>query len=148
MSDYERKQGILINYIQSLVGSSWKVKAEYSTNDNDKSVIVVQEQAGQKVVFYDNIEPMFNYYMIDIFGLSIETCKGIAITLGRLIGNDIYIDNVYTDEDGNTYNEKWQLMFMQQTNPQAIEYMDIRRVSYNMTMRMVVNKVVSTLVEE
>lgn len=148
MNDYERKQAILINYIQSLVGSDWLVKAEYSTNDNDKLVIVVQEQAGQKIVFYDDIEPMFNYYLINIFGTSIQINKSISLELGRLIGKDIYVDNVYTDDEGNTYNEKWQLMFMQQSNPQAIAYSDIRRVSYSMTMKMVVNKVASSLVVE
>ena len=74
--DIERKQLILINYIQELVNNytteKWKIKAEYSTNDNDKRVIIIQEQTGQEEVFYGDITPMFNYYMFDIYGLSIQ----------------------------------------------------------------------------
>ena len=76
--DIERKQLILIDYIQELVNNytteKWKIKAEYSTNDNDKRVITIQEQTGEKTVFYGNITPMFNYYMFDIYGLSIQEC--------------------------------------------------------------------------
>ena len=71
--DVERKQLILIDYLQELVNNyateNWKVKAEYSTNDNDKRVITVQEQDGNKAVFYGDCTPLFNYYMIDIYGL-------------------------------------------------------------------------------
>ena len=45
IEDIERKQLILIDYIQELVDNftskDWKVKAEYSTNDNDKRVIIL-----------------------------------------------------------------------------------------------------------
>ena len=138
--DIERKQIILINYIQELVNNyateNWKVKAEYSTNDNDKRVITIQEQTGQKEVFYGDIMPMFNYYMFDIYGLSIQECKNISLMLGNLIGH-----NIVREVTNNGKKEKWQLMFIQWANPQPIEYLDIRRVGYNATYKCVVNKI-------
>lgn len=138
--DVERKQIILINYIQELVNNytteKWKIKAEYSTNDNGKRVITIQEQTGQKEVFYGDIMPMFNYYMVDIYGLSIQECKNISLMLGNLIGKNIVIEVT-----NNGKREKWQLMFIQWSNPQAIEYLDIRRVGYNATYKCVVNKI-------
>lgn len=139
--DIERKQLILINYIQELVNNytteQWKIKAEYSTNDNDKRVITIQEQTGQKKVFYGDIMPMFNYYMFDTYGLSIQECKNISLMLGNLIGHNIVRE--VTNDDGK--KEKWQLMFIQWANPQPIEYLDIRRVGYNATYKCVVNKI-------
>lgn len=139
--DIERKQLILIDYIQELVNNytteKWKIKAEYLTNDNDKRVITIQEQTGQKEVFYDDITPMFNYYMFDIYGLSIQECKNISLMLGNLIGHNIVRE--VTNDDGK--KEKWQLMFIQWANPQPIEYLDIRRVGYNATYKCVVNKI-------
>ena len=121
--DIERKQIILINYIQELVNNytteKWKIKAEYSTNDNDKRVITIQEQTGQKEVFYGDITPMFNYYMFDIYGLSIQECKNISLMLGNLIGH-----NIVREVINNGKKEKWQLMFIQWSNPQAIEYLE------------------------
>ena len=138
--DVERKQIILINYIQELVNNytteKWKIKAEYSTNDNDKRVITIQEQTGQKEVFYGDIMPMFNYYMFDIYGLSIQECKNISLMLGNLIGKNIVIEVT-----NNGKREKWQLMFIQWSNPQPIEYLDIRRVGYNATYKCVINKI-------
>ena len=138
--DVERKQIILINYIQELVNNytteKWNIKAEYSTNDNDKRVITIQEQTGQKEVFYGDIMPMFNYYMFDIYGLSIQECKNISLMLGNLIGKNIVIEVT-----NNGKREKWQLMFIQWANPQPIEYLDIRRMGYNATYKCVVNKI-------
>ena len=138
--DIERKQLILINYIQELVNNytteKWKIKAEYSTNDNDKRVITIQEQTGQKEVFYGDIMPMFNYYMFDIYGLSIQECKNISLMLGNLIGH-----NIVREVTNNGKREKWQLMFIQWANPQPIEYLDIRRVGYNATYKCVINKI-------
>lgn len=143
--DVERKQLILIDYLQELVNNyateNWKVKAEYSTNDNDKRVITVQEQDGNKVVFYGDCTPLFNYYMIDIYGLSIQENKNLSLMIGSLIGKNIIRDVKNKDDDGNIVNEKWQLMFMQWVNPQTIEYLDIKRVGYNSTLKCVVNKV-------
>ena len=138
--DIERKQIILIDYIQELVNNytteKWKIKAEYSTNDNDKRVITIQEQTGEKTVFYGDITPMFNYYMFDIYGLSIQECKNISLMLGYLIGK-----NVIREVNNNGKLEKWQIMFIQWANPQPIEYLDIRRVGYNATYKCVVNKI-------
>jgi hypothetical protein len=138
--DIERKQLILIDYIQELVNNytteKWKIKAEYSTNDNDKRVITIQEQTGEKTVFYGDIKPMFNYYMFDIYGLSIQECKNISLMLGYLIGK-----NVIREVNNNGKLEKWQIMFIQWANPQPIEYLDIRRVGYNATYKCVVNKI-------
>ena len=142
------KQLILIKYIKQYIKSigytDWLVKAEYNTNDNDKKVVVIQEQTGEKVVFYGDIEPMFNYYRIDIYGLSIEECKALSVAIGNLISKSVLIENI--KQDGNkTYNELWQILFKQYTNPQAIEYLDIKRVGYNMTVKLIVNKVASEL---
>ena len=149
--DIERKQLVFINYIQELVNNytseKWRVKAEYSTNDNDKRVITIQEQTGEKIVFYGDITPLYNYYMLDIYGLSIQECKNISLMFGNLIGKSIYIDKEYTDKN-NTYREKWQIIFEQYVNPQAIEYMDIRRVGYNATMKCIVNKVYQEKINE
>lgn len=138
--DIERKQLILIDYIQELVNNytteKWRIKAEYSTNDNDKRVITIQEQTGQKEVFYGDIMPIFNYYMFDIYGLSIQECKNISLMLGYLIGK-----NVIREVNNNGKLEKWQIMFIQWANPQPIEYLDIRRVGYNATYKCVVNKI-------
>lgn len=136
MNELEKKQIILINYIQSLVGNNWKVKAEYSTNDDDLKVITIQEQAGTKVVFIDG-RKLYNYYMIDIYGNSIKEEKNLSIMLGDLIGNDIIVET--TNE--NNKKEKWQLLFKQFSNFQAIEYLDIRRVGYNATLQCIINKI-------
>lgn len=129
------KNLVLIKFIQSLY-PKFKVKAEYSTNNNDEEVIVVQEQTGQKVVFFDDIDPLFNYYEIVIYGKSIKEMKTISTELGDLIGSN----NIITYQNG-LINEKWQIIFKQYSNPQAIEYMDIRRVGYSMVFQCIVNRV-------
>lgn len=130
--DIKNKNVVLINYLQSLY-NDFKFKAEYSTNDNDTDVIVVQEQMGEKVVFYGDVTPLFNYYSIQIFGTSIAKCKEMSVDLGNLIGKSVLFDY---------QNQKWQLIFMQFSNPQAIEYYDIRRVGYAMTLKCIVNRVI------
>lgn len=129
--DITKKNLVLISYLQSLF-DDYIVKAEYSTNDNDKKVITVQEQPGQKVVFFGDISPLFNYYQINIYGMSIRENKNMATQLGELIGQMRIID--YD-------NEKWQIIFKQYSNPQAIEYIDIRRVGYSMIFQCIVNKI-------
>jgi hypothetical protein len=111
--------------------SNYIVRAEYSTNDNDKEVIVVQETSGQKVVFYD-APPLYNYYNVDIFGTSIQSAKEVSVIIGNLIGNNIYFD---------WNGQKWQIMIKQFSNPRTIEYSDIRRVSYTMTLQCIVNRI-------
>lgn len=127
----KQKNIILINYLQSKI-NGFKFKAEYSTNDNDTEVIVVQEQMGEKVVFYGDTTPLFNYYSIQIFGESIAKCKEISVEIGNLIGKSVYFKKG---------KETWQLIFMQFSNPQAIEYYDIRRVGYTATLKCIVNLV-------
>lgn len=125
------KNLVLISYLQNLF-KDYQVKAEFSTNDNDKRVIVVQEQPGTREVFYGDITPLFNYYQINIYGLSIRENKNVATNIGELIGKHITL----------TYNnKKWQIIFSQYSNPQAIEYMDIRRVEYSSILRCVVNQI-------
>lgn len=136
----EKKQLILIKYLQSIVSGyttdKWKIKAEYSTNDNDSRVIVVQEQSGQKTVFYGDILPMENYYMIDIYGLTIKECKELSLLIGNLIGKS---ERIEVENNGKL--ERWQIIFTQYVNPQAIEYMDIRRVGYNSTLQCIISKI-------
>lgn len=129
--DVTEKNLVLISYLQSQF-TGYQVKAEFSTNDSDKKVIVVQEQPGEKIVFYGDITPLFNYYQVNIYGLSIRENKNIATQIGELIGKHVQV----------TYGEHtWQIIFMQYSNPQAIEYMDIRRVGYSATLKCIVNQI-------
>lgn len=130
-NDIKNKNVILINYLQSII-NNFKFKAEYSTNDNDIDVIVVQEQMGVKTVFYGEVPPLFNYYSIQIFGTSIANCKNVSVEIGNLIGKSVLFKKG---------NETWQIIFMQFSNPQAIEYYDIRRVGYTATLKCIVNLV-------
>lgn len=128
------KQLVVIQYFQNLLNSysQWKIKAEYSTSDNDSRVIVIQEQAGTRQVFFGDVEPLYSYYMINIYGLSIRESKELSVLISNLIGkNEILEFN----------GEKWQIMFSQYSNPQAIEYLDIKRVGYSATMKCIVNKI-------
>ena len=132
--DIKHKNLVLIDFIKSII-SGYKVKAEYSTNDSDTQVIVVQEESGQKVIFYDN-PPLYNYYNIDIFGDNIQNAKDVSVDIGNLIGNNIYFDWKYKGEI-----QKWQILIKQFANPRTIAYEDIRRVSYTMTMQCIVNRI-------
>lgn len=128
--DIKNKNLVLIDCLRDLI-SNYIVRAEYSTNDNDKEVIVVQETSGQKVVFYD-APPLYNYYNVDIFGTSIQSAKEVSVIISNLIGNNIYFD---------WKGQKWQIMIKQFSNPRTIEYSDIRRVSYTMTLQCIVNRI-------
>lgn len=133
LQDIELKQAVLINYLKGVLNdNSFKIKAEYSTNDEDKKVIIVQEQAGEKVVFFGDISPLYNYYEIIIFGSSIREEKNISTLFGELIGT-----NAIVDYKGDT----WQIMIKQLSNPQTIEYQDIRRVGYSMIFQTIINKI-------
>ena len=129
--DVTLKNLVLISYLQDIF-KDYKVKAEFSTNDEDKRVIIVKEQPGIKEVFYGDITPLYNYYEVDIWGLSIRENKNAATQIGELIGKHILVD----------YDKsKWQIIFKQYSNPQAIEYAEIRRVGYVATLQCVVNQV-------
>lgn len=133
LAEIELKQTVLIKYLKGVLNdSSFKIKAEYSTNDKDTKVIVVQEQTGSKVVFYGDVNPLYNYYEIVIFGSSIREEKNISTLFGELIGENAIV----------TYNnETWQIIIKQLSNPQTIEYQDIRRVGYSMIFQTVINKI-------
>ena len=133
--DIKNKNLVLITYLDSII-EDYSIKAEYSTNDNDLKVIVCQEESGSKIVFYDNNVPLFNYYSISIYGNNIKEEKETSVVIGNLIGKSITLDYVE-----GTENQKWQIIFMQMTNPRAIQYMDIRRVGYTMTLKCIVNRV-------
>ena len=136
--DIKHKNLVLIDFIKSIT-NGYKVKAEYSTNDSDTKVIVVQEESGQKVVFYDN-PPLYNYYNIDIFGDNIQNSKDVSVDIGNLIGNNIYFDWEYKHDKKHEI-QKWQILIKQFANPRTIAYEDIRRVSYTMTMQCIVNRI-------
>lgn len=126
------KEEVLINFLRQHF-ELFEIKAEFSTNyDKDTDLIVVQETTGEKVVFYGDVEPLFNYFEIQIFGNSIRTMKSTANDIGNLIGKH-YKFNI----GGETY----QLIFMQYSNPQAIEYYDIRRVGYTATLKCIINQI-------
>lgn len=125
------KNEVLISYLQSLF-PNYQCKAEFSTNDDDKKIIVVQEQPGQKIVFFGDIDPLFNYYQITIGGLKMKENYQTANTIGDLIGK-----HVLYEYD----NKTWQIIFKQYSNPQALEYMDIRRVDYIATLQCIISQV-------
>lgn len=129
-TDIKNKNKVMIDYLRSII-DGFIVRAEYSTNDDDKNVIVVQEESGNKVVFYDGSN-LYNYYNVDIFGDNIQTCKNVSVDIGNLIGKNIYFD---------WKKQKWQIMIKQFSNPRTLEWSDIRRVSYTMTLQCIVNRI-------
>lgn len=137
MSDIELKQLVVIDFLKDYINDdSFKIKAEFSTNDNDAKVITVQEQTGEKIVFYGECEPLYNYYMIDIYGKSIQEEKNLSLLIQQLIGTNNIIE-----KQVNGKTQTWQIMVKQFSNFQPIEYLDIRRVGYNATMQCIVNKI-------
>lgn len=136
--DIKNKNLVLCSYLDSII-NGYKVKAEYSTNSQDDKVIVVQETSGVKEIFYE-ANPIYNYYNVDIFGDNIQNAKNISVEIGNLIGKDIYFD--YEVGHGSHQEvQKWQIIIKQFANPRTIEYKDIRRVSYTMTMQTIVNRI-------
>ena len=128
--DIKNKNLVLIDYLRSII-DGYKIKAEYSTNDNDIQVIVVQETSGQKIVLWDT-DPLYNYYDVNIYGDNIQNAKNVSVKIGNLIGNNIYFQ---------WNNQQWQIMIKQFSNPRTIAYEDIRRVSYTMTLQCIVNRI-------
>lgn len=137
MSDIELKQLVVIDFLKDYINDdSFKIKAEFSTNDNNAKIITVQEQTGEKIVFYGECEPLYNYYMIDIYGKSIQEEKNLSLLIQQLIGT-----NNIVEKQVNGKTQTWQIMVKQFSNFQPIEYLDIRRVGYNATMQCIVNKI-------
>lgn len=128
--DIKNKNLVLIDYLRSII-DGYKIKAEYSTNDNDIQVIVVEETSGQKIVLWDT-DPLYNYYDVNIYGDNIQNAKNVSVEIGNLIGNNIYFE---------WNNQQWQIMIKQFSNPRTIAYEDIRRVSYTMTLQCIVNRI-------
>lgn len=130
-TDIKNKNLVLIEYLKSII-DGYKFKAEFSTNDIDTKVIVCQETSGQKIVFYNNDNALFNYFTINVYGDNIKDQYEVINEIGRLIGKSVLID---------FNNQKWQLIFKQMANPRAIQYMEIRRVAYTTTLQCIVNRV-------
>ena len=128
--DIKNKNLVVIDFLRSIV-DDFIIRAEYNTYDKDKNVIVVQEESGAKVVFYD-ANPIYNYYNVDIFGTNIQQSKNVSVDIGGLIGNNIYFD---------WKDQKWQILIKQFSNPRTLEWSDIRRVSYTMTLQCIVNRI-------
>lgn len=128
--DIKNKNLVLIDYLRSII-DGYKIKAEYSTNDNDIQVIVVQETSGQKIVLWDT-DPLYNYYDVNIYGDNIQNAKNVSVDIGNLIGSNIYFE---------WNNQQWQIMIKQFSNPRTIAYEDIRRISYTMTLQCIVNRI-------
>lgn len=133
--DIKNKNLVLISYLNQIV-DGYKVKAEFSTNDIDTKVIVCQETSGQKIVFFNNDNALFNYFTINVYGDNIKDQYEVINEIGRLIGKSVLMDY----KVGKT-TQKWQLIFKQMANPRAIEYMEIRRVAYTTTLQCIVNRV-------
>ena len=121
---------VFTNYIKSLALGP-KVCAEYNTNDTTEEVIVCTEQQGQKIVFYGDCAPLYNYFTVSIFSNSIQTAKTYAAQLNDLIGQNILF--VY---GGTTYH----IMFIQFSNAQTVQYMDIQRVAYELTLKTIITE--------
>lgn len=131
-NDIKNKNLVLCDFIADLTNNKYKVKPEYSTSNKDnENVIVIQEQSGEKIVFFDN-PSLYNYYNVEIFANSIQEAKDTSVEIGNLIGENIYFD---------WENQKWQIMVKQFSNPRTIAYEDIRRVSYTMTLQVIINRI-------
>lgn len=136
--DIKNKNKVLIDYLRSIV-KDFIIRAEYSTYDEDKNVIVVQEESGEKVVFFE-ADPIYNYYNVDIFGDNIQVSKNISVDIGNLIGKNIYFDWT-TTINKQKETQKWQILIKQFSNPRTLEWSDIRRVSYTMTLQCIINRI-------
>jgi hypothetical protein len=131
------KNEILITHLNNILsGEGYKLKAEYSTNDKDINCIVVQETSGNRQVFYGDIDPLYNYFNVEIFGDNIESEYKTAKKLGDLIGTTAYVSVPNNDKI-----DTWEIIFKQYTNPRTIQYYDIRRVSYTMTLQVIISKI-------
>lgn len=133
-NDIKNKNIVLCEYLTEII-KDYTVKAEYSTNDDDKKVIVVQETSGSKEIFYD-ANPIYNYYNVDVYGDNIKDCKDTSVIIGNLIGK-----NIYFNWENNNEEQKWQIIVKQFANPRTIAYQDIRRVAYTSTLQCIVNRI-------
>lgn len=124
------KNLIIITFLNTLNNlKSYLIKSEYSTNDNDISVIVVQMASGTKDIMYEGY--LYDYFTIQVFGKSIREQKQTAYELGLLAG-----ENITFNYNGRIY----QLLFKELSNPTNVFYEDIRRVGYTMTLQVVIKE--------
>lgn len=125
-----KKNEVLIEYLKNII-KDYKISAEYKTSNSRTKCITVQELAGEKIVFNADIDPLFNYMQIVIFGDSIREQKELSIKLESLIGRN---------EKIKIGKEHWQIIFKQFSNPEPLEYLDIKRIGYTMTLKCIINK--------
>lgn len=125
-----KKNEVLIEFLRQKI-SDYSILAEYKTANSRTKQITVQEQSGPKIVFNGNIDPLFNYMQIVIFGDSIKEQKELVDEIGLLIGKH---------EKIKIGREHWQLIFKQVSNAESIEYLDIKRVGYSVVMQCIINK--------
>lgn len=137
--DIKNKNKVLIDYLRTLT-NDFVVRAEYSTFKDNENVIVVQEESGSKVVFFE-ANPIYNYYNVDIFGTNIQVSKNLSVDIGNLIGNNIYFNWTTTNDKKEVETQKWQILIKQFSNPRTLEWSDIRRVSYTMTLQCIINRI-------
>ena len=123
------KNLILISYLETIT-KGYLIKSEMSTNDMDERVIVVQMATGTRDVMFDNY--LYDNFSIQVFGKSIREQKQTAYELGLLAG-----ENKTFDYNG----KKYQLLFIELSNPTQVFYNDIRRVGYQMTYKIVINEI-------
>jgi hypothetical protein len=120
---------ILIGYLETKV-KGYLIKSEVSSNDLDERVIVVQMATGTRDVMFDDY--LYDNFSIQVFGKSVREQKQTAYELGLLAGENITFD----------YNgKKYQLLFIELSNPTQVFYEDIRRVGYQMTYKIVINEI-------
>ncbi len=125
-----KKNEVLIEYLRHMI-PDYLVVGEYKTSNSRSNQITVQEQNGEKIVFSGEIEPLFNYMQIVIFGNSIKDQKELADRIGSLIGRN---------EKIKIKKEYWQIIFKQFSNPETLEYLDIKRVGYSIVLKCIINK--------
>lgn len=125
-----KKNEVLIEFLKKLI-KDYKIIGEYKTSNSRTKCITIQETSGEKIVFNADIDPLFNYMQIVIFGDSIREQKELSNELGNLIGKN---------EKIKIGKEHWQIIFKQFSNPEPLEYLDIKRVGYTMTLKCIINK--------
>lgn len=125
-----KKNEVLIEYLRQMI-PNYLILGEYKTSNSRSKQITVQEHTGEKIVFSGDIEPLFNYMQIVMFGDSIKEQKELSNKIGSLIGKH---------EQIKIGKEHWQIIFKQFSNPESLEYQDIRRVGYTMILKCIINK--------
>ena len=81
IEEIQLKQFVFIKFLKQITNdSSWNFKQEYSTNDKDTKVVTVQEQAGEKVVFY--VE--YNTSGTETISANIYTDSGKSKNIGTI----------------------------------------------------------------